>query len=354
MKNMKKNTSSQTGKGLKMTTNAVPAAKNVNVSAVAPIISNRDGVCHIIGQEQIATINGSVTFNAEQFKFNPGLTTYSWLSLQAVGWEKYRVKQLEFVYVPAEAVTTTPGTIYLAYDYDPSDAAPSSLASISTYESQSSGRVFEALSCYGRPDRMHDGVQKKKVRTGPVGGDLMLYDACTINVATVSCSDTSALGQLWVYYDIEFYSRQVEPTLRISPSMALFGNTTQTLTTTVAATLDYDVEIVNGLGVVSDGAGTYTLEPGSYIVTGVVEVSDSANETFSVLTEIQVNGASTSPAQTNYVSMSAGSAVQQLEVNFIYYVSSADSFTMRLRVTATGAAGTLTVANRCKLLIQAL
>jgi hypothetical protein len=41
---------------------------------------------------------------------------------------------------------------------------------------------------------MFDGVQHKKVRCGPVGGDLQLYDAASIIVATVSCTDGSAIG----------------------------------------------------------------------------------------------------------------------------------------------------------------
>ncbi len=347
----KKNSS---GKGITLSTKAIPAAKNVNVAPIAPVISTRDGVCHIIGQEQIATVNGTVSFSATQVKFNPGLPIYTWLSLQAIGWEKYRVKQLEFVYVPAEAVTTTPGTIYLAYDYDPVDAPPSSLASISTYETQASGRVFESLSCHGRPDRMHDGVQKKKVRGGPVGGDLILYDACTINVGTVSCADTSALGQLWVYYDIEFYSRQVEPTLRVSPSLAVFSNTGQTLTTTVNAIVDFDTIVVNGLGATYSSSGTITLEPGSYVLTGEVPLQDSANESYSLTLTVFVNGAALSPSQTTLGSMSAGTAGTAITVPFTFYVSQSDQFDLTIIANGSGAAGTLTIPARAKLMIQAI
>jgi hypothetical protein len=279
----KKNRNSGSRKGLNLSTTQTPAARNVRVQNKSFSIKADKGKAIICGQEQVATVEGSVTFNATQYHINPGLSLYTWLSTQAKGWEKYRFKTFEVVYVPAEAVTTTSGSVYICLDYDPTDAAPQTLAGLSTYETQYNGRVYDSVSCRADVKRMFDGVQAKKIRCGPVAGDLQLYDAATFSLATVSCANTNAIGQLWVYYEIELISRQTEPTIYVPPNIALFNlSATQTFTTTVAAPLNCDESVVNGMGI-TNSSGTYTLPCGIYELLVNFVGCDSSAESLRLL-----------------------------------------------------------------------
>jgi hypothetical protein len=104
-----------------------PIARSFTMPAARPQISGSGGSTIIRNHEQIATVAGSVSFAA-------GLSLYAWLSGRARGYEKYRLRRFRAYYVPADTGTTTVGEIYVGFDYDPVDAAPSSLAAMSAYE----------------------------------------------------------------------------------------------------------------------------------------------------------------------------------------------------------------------------
>lgn len=256
--------------GMKLTSTSTPAAKNVRVVNVPPTIKQEKGKTIIVGHEQIKTVYGSAAFESNQYAVNPGLPMYAWLSTQAAGWEKHKYRKLQYVYVPSEAVTTTPGSVYLAADYDPSDPAPETLAAMSTFETQSASRVYESLKLNMNISRMYDGVQAKKNRCGPVSGDLQLYDGATINVCTVGCADNTAIGQLWVYYEIELISVQVSPPYHLSKRVSKFNKTIAETVAGSGGTLEvqWDSEITNGLDLDFDA-----VEPRIVLPCGVFEVS---------------------------------------------------------------------------------
>jgi len=276
------------------------------------------------------------------------------LSNQAEGWEKYRFRKLQYVYVPAEANTSTAGSVYLTADYDPTDAAPGSLASMSTYETQENGRVWQTVPLTLSRARMFDGVQTKKIRCGPVGGDLQLYDAGSLSVCTISCADASAIGQLWVYYEVEFVSQQTEPSTKVPPS--LYGinlSANQGFTSTVAAAITFDEVTVSGFDV-SNASGVLTLPCGAYLISGNVCFTDSSAEAFTVNVALNVDGAATSPPQAVYQTLN-GSAAATFTMGFSFYHASSTTSTVQLLATLTGAAGTLTVCgDSTRMFIRAL
>jgi hypothetical protein len=170
-----------------------------------------NGVTRISGREEVASIYGSVGFSTTQFTLNPGLNTFTWLKNQVLGWEKYKYVSLQAVYIPSQATTTTAGTVYMAYDYDPEDAPPDSAAELSTFETTCSGRVYESSVLSLNTGRAFSGVQHKKVRTGPVPSGLTLYDPATLTIATEDCKDDTPIGKLWLYYDLILTSQQTAP-----------------------------------------------------------------------------------------------------------------------------------------------
>lgn len=329
-------------KGVPTFTVKTPAASSTRVMSRAPEIHSSNGKSVVRAHEQIATVSGSVGFSATKYQVNPGLSIYTWLSGQATGWEKHRVRKFQVVYVPAEAVTTTAGSVYLAFDYDPMDSAPQTLAALSTFETQSNGRVYEKISLDLNCNRAYDGIQAKKIRCGPVGSDLQLYDAASFTVATISCANTDPIGQLWVYYEIELISQQTEPSQRVSPSSSVFNlSANQTFTNTVPQSIAFDEAIMNGLSL-TPSSGVITLPCGEYEISGEFLAQDSDNELLTVTASFLVNGAVTSPPQTVY-SQSTGATGGGTTVPFHFYYSSPESFTIAVRATLNGAAGTLSV-----------
>jgi hypothetical protein len=341
-------------RGIPTATTSAPIATNVRVLARQPVIRSSNGRNYISGFEEFATVNGSVAFASTKYEFNPGLALYTWLSGQAAGWEKHHFRRLQVVYVPAEAVTTTAGSVYLAADYDPMDPAPPTLASLSTYESQTNGRVYEKLTLNCASNRMYDGVQNKRIREGPVSGDLELYDPCSFIFATIACANANAIGQLWVYYEVDLISRQTDTGTAVPPSLVLrnIGNT-QTFATTVPEAIDFD-EVISAGFTTTDATGVFTVPPGVYTITGQVAFADSSAEALNILLELIINGAAVVPAQ-NVLHGQAAIAGTGVNVPFSFYTSQPAQFTLAIRAQLTAAAGTLTaVADAGRLFIKAV
>ncbi len=338
---------------LPINTTTAPAAVSTKVLSRAPEVVSRNGRSIIKAHEQIATVSGSVGFSTTKYYVNPGLGIYTWLSGQAAGWEKHRIRKFQVVYIPAEAVTTTAGSVYLAFDYDPMDAAPASLASLSTYETQANGRVYEKVSLDMNCGRAYDGVQAKKIRNGPVGSDLQLYDAATFSFSTISCANTNALGQLWVYYEVELISQQSEPTIKVNPSLSVFNTSApQSFATGVAENVDFDEEITNGLDI-TNVFGVYSLAPGSYMIFGEIGVYDNTGESFSAVASLLIDGSATTPPQLAYGTQKSAGNISV--VPYTFYVTTLTNTNFSVSLTLSGAAGSLaTNTDACRLFVKAL
>jgi len=315
-------------------------------------VIKQDGRITVIsGHEQISTVNGSVLFSSSATAVNPGLSLYTWLSERSLGWEKYMFKRFDVIYIPAEAVTTTPGSIYLAAEYDPKDAAPVSLAAMSTYENQVSGRVFESVRLKFNPRRMNDSVRHKLIRQGPISGDLSVYDSGRIIVSTISCSDASAIGQLWVDYEIDLISPQVGPVTPSPTNNNVYQNTALALASGVVTIVPWDTTILDGLGL-TNASGVFTMPYGAYVLSGHVVLNNTAAELTTLQIVFYKNGVIT-PSTQGSLSMVTTVVNGRLQVSFQGYFTSAGSDTLSVRVTASGAIGTLsTVAGYSVLRIQ--
>ena len=270
---------------LPMSVRSVPAARTYHVESRAARVTTGLRSTTISNHELIATVAGSEAFTATRYAVNPGLLIYTWLSTQAAGWEKYRFKRLSFVYVPAQAVVTTPGSVYLAADYDPTTGPPTSLQGLSTYETQSNARVFESCSLNVPPKRMFDGIQHKRIRCGNVAGDLEAYDGCSFIFSTVSCNANVSIGQLWVHYEVEFFSPQTAPQALIpqnytfckqeqqavgtlEPNDGSFANINWNLSPTLTA-----LGLVRLPTTASPEGDIYRLPCGSYRLDGAIALS---------------------------------------------------------------------------------
>lgn len=330
-----------------------PIASNYRVQPRQPKISMNGKDTVIEGHELIATISGSTAFASTRYRINPGLALYPWLSERARGWEQYRFERLSYDYVPSDAVTTTPGSVYLAADYDPSDPAPSTLSDMSTYETQANGRVYDRVSLSFSQKEMYRAGNGKKIRCGPVAGDLTLYDSGSLSLATVGCSGAIPLGFLWVSYRIRLFSVQ-KSSIQSSETVSYYDlSANETFVTGVAKAIAFDDAVVNGLELPAPALGVFTIPCGVFLVNAQATFQDTLNEAFDCDLIPYVDGvaAGYGRASTKTLTYAGG----ETSVSTVFVFSSNGSTTFSLFALLTGAAGVLTArANACAIAIQVI
>jgi hypothetical protein len=277
----KKNKSKQSGQLARLSQNNsnsknnAPVASAKQARSMAPKIQSSAKMTRIVHRELVSTINGNTTFGVSSFALNPGLSSsFPWLSSIAGSYEQYRFNRLTFHYV-TRAPTTYIGSILMAPEYYPLDAAPSS----EILASQMNGAIEDSpwkdqtitFSCAD----MFPMGPRKYMRTGtlPTSSDLKTYDAGQLFVCAVTCADTSAIGKLWVEYDVELHIPQ-NPGAAAQynvGSAALYAlDSAQTgLTSGAATAVIWATEALNDIGAVQSSS-TITLLAGTYLVSGVI------------------------------------------------------------------------------------
>lgn len=262
----------------------------------APKISTRvssDGRVRIRHREFVSDIFGSVNYNVVGFSVNPGLaTTFPWLNIMAVAYESYKFLNLSFHYETL-APTTAVGTVMMAADFDPTDNAPDSKTSLMSYQDACRGPIwgeFNMVASSGNLSKM----KQKFLRFGnlPAGQNVLLFDACTFYVATQQCANTSAIGELYVEYDVELITPQLDLT---AYAVATAARAISTAGTTVALPLGSGaLTLTGGVPIVYDritGATNLSV-PGQYLlsysVLGTGLTSSVATATGSAGTTVSV------------------------------------------------------------------
>jgi hypothetical protein len=343
----KKNKNKQSGQLARQSqnnnNNNAPVARAISARSTAPKISNTPKMTRVIHRELVQTISGSTTFNADSFSLNPGLPgTFPWLSSIAGSFEQYRFNRLSFHYV-TRAPTSYIGSILLAPEYDALDSPPSS----EVEASQMLGAVEdspwkEQIMTFNVSDMFPMGP-RKYIRTGVISGssDLKTYDAGQLFVCEISCADTSAIGKLWVEYDVELHIPQNPNTATAnnlgSASSYSLITSAQSLSTGVAATVAWNNEEYDGLNL-TNSSGVFSVPVGTYQVSGVVQL-DSGGAYTAVVDFTPLQGG---VAIANYTSSCnfASAASYRYPFNFTFTASTADTIAIQVELTTSG---TLTI-----------
>jgi len=125
---------------------------------------------------------------------------------------------------------------------------------------------------------------KKRVRTGPVAGDLNLYDVANAYVSTSLASDGARLGKLWLVYDFEFSKPAVGGTrAAIQHSVSMFtllsGSQFSLSTQSVETTVPMGYPIYNPLAITVDSAShsTFTPPAGTYRIDFKLNAGSTGN-----------------------------------------------------------------------------
>jgi hypothetical protein len=159
----------------------------------------------IVHREPLATLNGSVNFAINTFQINPGLvTTFPWLSAQALAYESYKVNAMHIQYRHTTNEFTGKGSIVIAPDYDAADVAPTSIVEAEQMADAVQGAATRDWTCILRPRGIGILGPKRYTRSGALSAneDIKTYDIAQIHVVTQGQADTAQIGQLWIYYDI--------------------------------------------------------------------------------------------------------------------------------------------------------
>jgi hypothetical protein len=289
-------------------------------------------------RELVSSVSGNTTFGVASFNLNPGLSaTFPWLSSVAGSFEQYKFNKLVFHYV-TRASTSYKGSILLAPEYDAIDAPPSSevLASQMNGAVEDSPWKDQTLS-FNIGDMFPMGP-RKYIRTGtlPTSSDLKTYDAGQLFACSISCDDTSAIGKLWVEYDVELHIPQNPGAAALYNvgSMALFDITgsSQSVATGVAEDIVWDNERTNDIGAVN-ASGVFTLPIGKYYASGAVYINTSSAASLKgeVIPYIDSVAVTSSKFETELTQVSSG-----IPFGCIVDLSASGTFKLTIEVTGSG------------------
>lgn len=130
-------------------------------------------------------------------------STFAWLGRIASSYEIFRIHKLVFRYTPICSSSTT-GVVVMAFDYDASDAPPTSKQAMSAYDGSTRGNVWNSLTCsFKAPDSWYFVGQQGSTTVNPASTDIKMYDAAKFYVSVFNAT-SGTVGEISVDYDIEF------------------------------------------------------------------------------------------------------------------------------------------------------
>jgi len=216
-----------------------------------------NGSVRIRHREFLNDILGSKDFDNTSFPINPGLkVTFPWLSDIANRFESYKFHELKFEYDPT-CTSITPGSVLMAVDFDASDKKAASKQNMMSYHNAVRSAPWSCVEyTSSKPDLLKFGVQRYIRSEDIPNTDIKTYDVGTFQLATILASDDLVpWGELYVDYDVELFTPQIQDDLKSSSCLAQFlqGVTKDNLVTEIGEDESSSTPIV-------------TLTPGSNIV----------------------------------------------------------------------------------------
>jgi hypothetical protein len=241
----------------------------------------------------------------------------------------------------------------MAPDYDPSDSPPASELAVSTYQDCVEDAVWvQELVCELNVDSMFPNGRRKFVRSGSVGAeDLKLYDAANFFLCTLEQIGASAIGKLWVEYDVDFFTPQTPGSSSAGSTSRLLSRyvdqTAQALASGVAEPLLFSDLVVDPLGIGTPAAGVFTPAAGSYRIEAQCSINDTlAAGTRTVQLEVFQNGAALPAASRSYAIVTDGdinnNSKSLIMCDSYVVCNGSDTFQVQLTAT-TDSTGVLTV-----------
>lgn len=226
-------------------------------------VGSGDARIRISHAEYIGPVAGSVAYAVTAYSINPGLlSSFPWLATLAGNYESYRFIKLKYCFRTLVG-SSTAGTIAMAIDYDAADAAPASLMQLYQYNGSRDSQVWAAETCLiaDGPD-MHK-LPQNYVRQGILAAnqDIKTYDIGTFYIATQDMAGASAIGRLWVEYELELITPQAQVSGISLSAKVVSGGTVDK-----ANVFGSSAVITGGLQITAVGKTLTFNQPGQYIV----------------------------------------------------------------------------------------
>lgn len=143
-------------------------------------------------------------FNCVGLTINAGkFATFPWLAVMATSYDRYRFRKLSFSYVPL-VPTSTSGRLGIGYDYDSSDAPPTTRQDFFSLTRHSEGAVWAPCALEVPVDNQirftntHTTTDSKLIDLGQL---IVLTDA-------TSATASSAIGDIICEYEVELLDPQ--------------------------------------------------------------------------------------------------------------------------------------------------
>jgi hypothetical protein len=289
---------------------SAPVSSGVVRTSTRPrVVNARNGDIRVVHREYIADVAGSIAFAATQYSVNPALPgTFPWLTGLAQRFESYRFNSLKFCF-ETQASTTATGTILLAPDYDAADPTPTTKTQSMSYRSSVRSPAWSSCCL----SAMSEDLNKRKsyyVRTGALATnlDIKLYDVANLFVCTQGQAGATAIGELYVEYDITLMTPQLGDA---SVGSSIYGTFTQTAATNVApfavGSGNLPATVVSTGTTTSVNTWTFTqpwqgIAAFTVVGTTITNITDTGTATSTELGEL-INGGAT--AALHYVSITA-------------------------------------------------
>lgn len=271
-KNKRKQMKKKEGKGSE--SSSVPLAMTRTMRTRTPNVSGSpysgDGRIRIRHREYISDIFGSVAFSVQTLSINPGLSSlFPWLSILAPQFESYLFRSLKFDYETQKSASTS-GSFMMAVDFDAADSAPVNKQQLMSFHNAVRSAVWESCQYSSDgPDLKKFGTQRYiRISNLAANLDVKTYDIGNLVIGTQGEADTSAIGELYVEYDVELITPQVPADIASAVSASIS-------TTGASAANQYNGAqvVTGGLPVTASGKTITFNRVGQYIcslfMTGV-------------------------------------------------------------------------------------
>jgi len=185
---------------MRIATHIAPAARSHTVSLAPPQYkSDSKGMSYkrteSLGVINIATANQESGFH---LRVQPGLKNYPELAIAAKQYDFYTIERWVLRWVPSVA-NDYEGKLAIGYDPDTSDSTVPTISSIAVMQRKKLGaiRLVHQLDI-GKHTR------RKRIRCGPVPGELQSYDNGTIWVRYSSPTAPKDVGEFFLDYHVRF------------------------------------------------------------------------------------------------------------------------------------------------------
>lgn len=282
---------------------------------------------------------GAFTLQAA-IPLNPGLKSFlPWGFSVANSYDLYKFHSLRFCYYNKTS-STNKGEIALVFEPDPTDATPDNLVNALNDSIHYTGSSWMDGS-FNIPRENLNRIPKFLTRNSIVASDVTTFDVGILWVIVSLNADTSIIGQLWVEYDVEYFSPQMNSGVATPPKVSteLTHSATQPIVGATPLTLLWDTVLFNPLGIATPVAGAVTGLSGGFSIYAQATLTASA-VTATATIGIWKNGAAVLTAY--YPPAIPSGSTASMNVYALVALVPSDVITIVANSTAGGTVGSLT------------